>query len=302
MRACVLLSTFNGQQYLAEQLDSVLAQRDCTVHLLARDDGSSDSTLGILRRYASENARLEVYAGQNVGVIRSFHELLQRAEAGFDAYFFCDQDDIWDPDKVASALAALQSRAATEPALYCARVRYVSSEGRQVGASPIPPVVGLGNALVENIAYGCTVALNPAAREKIAGQLPERAIMHDWWCYLVLAACGRVIYDPTPRIGYRLHGRNLVGATPSRWFEPVVRLRRRWARAPGTLLRSEQAAELLRIFGSTLDPERRDLVENFVSGKYSLVRRVALLGQRALCRGSWVDQLFLDVQILLNDY
>jgi hypothetical protein len=146
------------------------------------------------------------------------------------------------------------------------------------------------------------MALNRAARDLIVGAPPQTAIMHDWWCYLVVSAFGNVLYDEVPRMDYRQHGKNLVGASPSRFEDRAIRLKRRLNRPRGVTKRSDQARELLRLFGDRLEPRNQRLLTDFVFGKDSLQTRVKLVRERALRRGTAMDQAILDLQILLNDY
>lgn len=302
--ACLLLATHDGAKYLAEQMESLLLQERCHVAVFVRDDGSCDGTKELLRQYAARDQRVNVSFGQNVGAAASFMWLVRNAPSDFDAYFFCDQDDIWDLDKCAVAIDALQTMGADLPALYCSRVRYVDEAGGYLGMSPIPERVGLGNALAECVAVGCTMALNRPAIELIREALPRGKItMHDWWCYLILAASdAEIIYDETPHIRYRQHGGNLLGASPSALGTRITRLKRRLKRTGGTVTRSRQASLLLEVLGARMRGEKRLLVEDFIGGKLSLRTRLKLLASRQIRRGNWIDQLILDLQILLNDY
>ena len=158
-RACVLLSTYNGAAYLEPLLDSLLAQSHPDVTVLVRDDGSKDSTLDILARYAGRHASVRVTPGQNLGVVRSFFELLESAGPEYDAWFFCDQDDVWLAQKIEVAMAAISSIPENVPGMYCSRVEYVDDRDKSLGVSVLPGHIGMNNALVENIASGCTIAL-----------------------------------------------------------------------------------------------------------------------------------------------
>ena len=238
--ACILLSTYNGARFLDVQIRSLLQQRGCDVSILVRDDGSTDGTLALLQQYAQLDPRISVIAGANVGVVQSFFQLLQQAPEGRDGYFFCDQDDYWHEDKVGAALEALSSCAGGGPLLYCSRLRYVDERGQLLGLSPHSSCVGLPNALVENVAIGCTMALNGPARAAIQRALPTSAIMHDWWCYLVVSSIGEVIYDPTPRIDYRQHSSNTVGAGVTQAQIWVRRIRQRLKRSRGAVTRAER--------------------------------------------------------------
>ena len=101
----VLMSTYNGEAYLTEQVESILKQADVNVKLLVRDDGSTDNTLRILNKYATEE-KLDYITGKNINWMHSFWTLVNMAH-GADYYAFADQDDIWFPDKLARAVSVL---------------------------------------------------------------------------------------------------------------------------------------------------------------------------------------------------
>ena len=298
-RACILLSTYNGSRFILEQLDSLTSQLDCLVDIRARDDGSTDDTAEKLRRHSQADGRLTIVGGSNLGVTNSFLSLLRDAPDGYDAYFFCDQDDVWNPRKVSYAMRTLSAQAAATPALYFCRLRYISETGVHLGSSRVPPHVGLQNALVENVAIGCTLAMNGAARRAICDRLPKRAIMHDWWSYLVVSALGAVVFDPRTLIDYRQHGGNTVGAEQGKLS---VRMVRRFRRKADVVTRSAQAAEFLHLYSDKMPRENRQLVELFVAGKHSWRRRIDLLRQQLVRRSTWSDQLLLSAQLAINDY
>ena len=144
--------------------------------------------------------------------------LLRAVSADTDYAAFCDQDDVWLPDKLSSAVEALQG--VEGPGLYCCAVRLVIQSlpdikvHRRCVRGP-----SFENALVENIATGCTIVLNRAAIDLLASRSPRALLMHDAWCYLVLAGCGRVVYDPRPHVLYRLHASNTIGVGRTLWAE-----------------------------------------------------------------------------------
>lgn len=90
----VLLSTYNGEKYLREQLDSLLVQQGVDLRIIARDDGSKDTTVEILKEYAGKDTRVSFFEGKNVGPAQSFFDLIMKSPDS-DYYAFCDQDDVW---------------------------------------------------------------------------------------------------------------------------------------------------------------------------------------------------------------
>jgi len=208
------MAVYNGGAALAPQLASIAKQTCTDWHLHASDDGSTDNSLGVLAAFA-ETHPATLHHGPGQGATANFLFLVDRAPAGWLA--FADQDDIWLPDKLARAHAALE--AAQGPALYCARTWVVDADlnnRRLSPARPRPP--GFPNALVQNIAAGNTIVLNPAGaallRAHVAGA--QDVVVHDWWAYqLISGAGGQIVHDDAPALLYRQHGANMIGANDS---------------------------------------------------------------------------------------
>lgn len=206
----ILLSAYNGESYLREQMDSLLKQTWPDLEILVRDDGSTDQTSVILQEYERQYANVKVFSEENIGLVDSFFRLLEWSDADYIA--FCDQDDVWMEQKVERAVAALER--VQGPAMYCGNKMLVDAQLREIGSSDQEGIrPGFGNALIENIATGCTMLLNRELTEKIKGHIPRKAILHDWWCYLVASYYGTVVYDSTSYIYYRQHGNNQVGGS-----------------------------------------------------------------------------------------
>lgn len=204
------MSTYNGERFVEEQIFSILQQLPPDGELIIRDDGSTDQT--VARIAAIQDRRIKLLQGENIGFAPSFLYLLTRISESSTFIFFSDQDDVWEARKIATACTRLAGEEFI-PRLYCSGLLLVSERLEPMGRSPVffdKP--SFDNALVENIATGCTVALNRAAALLILRtSRPEKIRYHDWWCYLVVAAFGEVLYDPTPQIRYRQHTQNALG-------------------------------------------------------------------------------------------
>lgn len=290
-RIAVMLSTYDGAPWLAAQLDSLAAQEGVEVEVFARDDGSHDATREILARYADRWPRLAgASAGPNLGPAMSFLSLLAAAPDGFDGYAFCDQDDVWPPQKLVRACHALAG--AERPALYCSQVMCVDADLAPLGAAPVKDDPRFEHLLFENIAFGVTVVMNAQAARLVRSRLPERGvIMHDWWCALVVSAFGEVIYDPEPGVLYRQHGGNEVGQGVSPLAE-LARQARRLRRDPGRFWPAHaQAREFLRLWGEDLALARWALVQAFVESKRSLGARLAYAAAGPIRRERLADAL-----------
>jgi len=219
---CVMMSTYNGEKYIREQIDSILAQKDVELSLFIRDDGSTDSTLEIIKEYMSRNDNISFYTGDNLGACKSFFDLMWNVDLKYDYYAFADQDDVWLKDKLIRGISHLET-IDDDVKLYSSKVTVVDEN-----LQPIYDVTGkliepsFGNALIENIVSGCTIVVNKGFIEKARHyKRPERQQMHDWWAYKFGCAYGSIIIDPESRILYRQHMGNTVGLAKSYWQRAI---------------------------------------------------------------------------------
>ncbi len=155
----ILMSTYNGEEFIREQLDSILGQSYPDVDILIRDDGSTDDTFVILKEYEELHQNIHAYQGANLGVNRSFFELLSESNPKASYIGFCDQDDCWLPEKIEAAVRQLERMEG--PALYCGAKTLVNENLEPLGSQQNPHVTpGFGNAVIESICSGCTLVVN----------------------------------------------------------------------------------------------------------------------------------------------
>ena len=292
-RIAVLMSTYNGERYLREQLDSIRVQLDVEVQLFVRDDGSQDGTLAVLREYADVWPQLASMAsGPNLGAAQSFMTLLRQAPDDFDYYAFADQDDFWTPDKLARGVSLIEASRGRGPALYCSRVACADESLKPLGELGVYRDPSFRHLVFENIAYGCTIVMNPSLRRLVKDRPPQTGMaMHDWWCAIAAAAFGTVIYDPEPRILYRQHGANEVGAQPNRFQEISQRLKQLRRDPEAFYPIHAQCAEFLRLHGEALSPDKRHLLERVVKSKASFGARLAFALTAPVVRNRLTDNL-----------
>ncbi len=256
------------------------------MEILVRDDGSSDGTVELLR-----SRGLDVERGEHVGFVRSFGALLARAEADYVA--FCDQDDVWLPDKLSRAVARLEG--ASGPALYCGRLAVVDERLEPLGLSPLPRRgLSFANALVESQAPGCTIVLNRAARV-LVGEFPHEVVSHDWWLYLVVSACGEMLYDERPTILFRKHSSQAFGigtGTLETWRQKLAQARR-----PGGL---EQARAFQRAYRDRLGEDERLILERFLGAQAGPAARLRYAARPDVYRQSTPDQWLLRAKLALG--
>jgi glycosyltransferase involved in cell wall biosynthesis len=260
MRVIVLMSTYQGERWVVEQVRSILDQLPAGGQLLLRDDGSRDGTADKVE--AIGDPRVILQRGENLGFVRSFQTLLASVPEDAEMTMLSDQDDIWLPGKIERAWRIVGS-SGTIPTLYCSRLKLVDGQLHSLGLSPNwrrPPC--FKNALTENIVTGCTAALNPAALRLVRhyGD-PARIYFHDWWLYLVVAAFGRVIWDPEPTVLYRQHEANAIGmGSGFARYRVILRFLRRtnWVHVMFNQIENFRA-----VHGPQLDPHLRRLLDRF---------------------------------------
>lgn len=319
MKIQVLMSTYNGEKYLVEQMDSILFQElpdYVELSILVRDDGSSDTTRDLLRRYAETYPEISYFSGKNRGAIKSFFSLVRNADPEADFYAFSDQDDIWHPKKLKRALTLLRqlekgneifgdyievSENMGDALLYCCRPRLVDHAGNPlpVGMKYGMKYPAFGNALVENIVYGCTMVMNRQLLEIVKNHIPRYTIMHDWWFYLTATSFGRVVYDSRQLIDYRQHGNNEMGSRSNYVDEFKERLSRFFKNRNNV---SDQVREFLRLYGDALPDQKRQMAKKLLAGKkYPAVRR-SLFFDKRIFRQRKEDDVIFRVIYLTGSY
>ena len=210
----ILLGVFNGMPYLPKQLNSIAAQQHSNWHLWASDDGSTDGSQTCLRYFASQHPdRVTITSGPKADATANFLHMLTNPDRPDGYIAFCDQDDVWYPDKLARALNTLQ-RATHPVSLYCSRTNVGSDPSSHLQPSPLwQRPFGFRNALIQSVGGANSMVLSPKAAIMVrrAAQGPPPAF-HDWWSYqLVTAAGGEILYDVKPSLFYRQHARNIIG-------------------------------------------------------------------------------------------
>lgn len=298
-RVTILMSTYNGEEYLKEQLNSLLNQTYKNIEILIRDDGSSDNTLEILKKYSESYDNISFYTGKNLKPAKSFLDLIKKAEKS-KYYAFSDQDDVWDKDKIEIAIKMLEKEDDNLPKLYFSNTKLVDKNLNEL--KNIRKIhkdkLNIGNALIENVATGCTVVFNDKLIEllkKINFDDIENGFMHDSLAYRICFATGNVIFDEIPHISYRQHENNAIGNS-SNIFDKI---KKRKKSLKNTLnLRSKMSKFILERFNKELKKENYKFVEMIANYNNTTKNKVKLLCCKDINRMNFWDNIMFKLAII----
>jgi glycosyltransferase involved in cell wall biosynthesis len=296
----ILLCTFNGARFLPAQLSSLARQSFTNWRLFVSDDGSTDETLTIVAQHKDRlgTAPVDIRDGPRQGFVRNFLSLACDPSIAGDYFAYCDQDDVWQPDKLSRAAAWLDTRPPHMPAMYCSRTMLIDEDGRPCGYSrAYRRTPSFRNALVQSIASGNTIVFNDAARRLlIAAGGTAKVPSHDWWTYLLTTgAGGDVHYDQIPQVQYRMHGENVIGTNAGL----RNRIRRLYLLSRGRFQRwSEMHVAALEPFRPHMTAENRALFDLFRASRQRgfFGRQIGFLNS-GVYRQTFLDNLGLIVAV-----
>lgn len=270
----VLLAVYNGEKYLKSQIDSLLDQTFKEIKIIIRDDGSNDNSTRIIAEYCKNYPQIiSTVEGVPTGnAARNFARLLEVCDD--DYIMFCDQDDIWLPEKIEKTLEAVKSqegKCGEIPVLAHSDLKVVDQNLNVISDSFFnfqklcQDNVTLPRLLTQNYVTGCTVMINRALKEK-CGTIPPSCIMHDWWLALVAVLFGKIICLKNPTILYRQHSGNQVGAKSAygvafikRKLATLDKVRENYSAT------YTQAAALIDCYRNVLSAEHRHILEVYCS-------------------------------------
>ena len=284
MKVNILMSTYNGQEFIAQQIQSIQKQTFENWNLLIRDDGSSDETPKIIADFAKSDARIRFINAdkrENFGVIKNFYTLLKYEKA--DYYFFSDQDDVWQPQKLELTLASVEKENNQIPLMVFTGLTLVDRDLQVFHDSMIKTQSHHANTslleeLTENTVTGGTMMVNHCLAKQWK-QCYDDLIMHDWYLALLAASLGKLIYlDETTEL-YRQHESNVLGARTwskrlKNWLRPHRLVKKYWWLVTSS---QQQASHLLEL---DLPAANKAIIQAYVT----------LLDQSFLNRIKWLKQ------------
>lgn len=284
----IILSTYNGEKFLEDQLIS-LKNQTTPFELLVRDDGSTDRTLDILNEW-KDKLSVRIFSGPNVGPVNSFNVLLHMIPDEAEYIFFCDQDDIWEHDKIEKSVKTLKDQelllGEKTPILFHSDLSVIDENGNFISKSfwkfqNINFRFGmyLNRLVMQNTVTGCSACMNISLL-RLVKEIPQEAKMHDWWVALVACCYGKIISMELPLIRYRIHRNNVVGGREISFLRIIKTLAlfisyvKKWKAE--NYSRVIQAQRFYEIYGTTLPTHKKKLVEKFIFSAKSnfLIRKI----------------------------
>lgn len=292
-RVNILLSTYNGQQYIRRQLDSLVKQTYPNIKLYVRDDGSKDDTISIVQEYI-QLMDIELIRGKNMGFLKSFLYLLQYANEG-DYWAFCDQDDWWHEDKVACAVKWLDSQNQDIPLLYHSAYEVVDEQGvvsdvfyfKENGYD-------FRRSITENHFSGFSMVVNRMMRDKLLRCNPEQIDYHDWFAAMIVTAFGVYRSDERVLAKYYRYNESVSRITFGKkitWFVRMLKSK--------SDIR-KRAEEFYRIYRDELTEENKQVAELFVIDKYDLKKSIIKVFYPKRWRPNISSEIFLRILMLLG--
>ena len=297
----ILLSTYNGESFLREQLDSYLGLDNYgDVKVLVRDDGSTDSTLEILAEY-EEKYGFEIIRGQNIGLNASMYALIEARDRNCEYFSFSDQDDVWLKDKLSRAVNALDNADSDIPTLYASCSNLTDEELNITGHTLIPKKkLSFYNAMVQNVCPGHSEVCNRSLAEIIERSFSDKIMIFDYWVYLIASAFGGVIFDSNPTTLYRQHRTNAIGCEHSRL--KILKTRVARVKTRQSAKNALQLKALYDIHKDTLPEEYKHEIEEFFSSQKGLLPRLKYLTHSRAYRQTGIETLIFKLMYLFGRY
>lgn len=293
----ILVSTYNGEKYIKEQLDSILNQTYKEITIYVRDDGSRDNTINILKEYEQEN-KIVLIQGENIGFVKSFFELLKVCKKA-DYYAFSDQDDVWEKEKIEKQVQVIEKADKQEPVACYTNYNYYDSNlqlQEERKSSDIEP--SFQNSIVECIAMGMNIMINNVVRNEIVSNLPQYCYGHDSWIYMICSEFGSMIEIKEPLVKYRRHEQNVSAGGMGFLKFQIWRIKKFFVNKYFNEIRL-QLCEYERIYKERMKKEDIKLLELFTR-KFNYISQLKKAFYPKKFREKFIDEVLLRIIFLIG--
>lgn len=297
-KVIICMSTYNGEKYVKEQLESLLNQTYKNIEIYVRDDGSKDNTINILEDYQKQN-KIHFIKGKNVGVVGSFYECLKEAYGKAEYFAYCDQDDKWHTNKIEKAVTKLSEKNKEIPLLYFSEFNYCDENLNFVNKSNLNKKgTSFENSIVECISFGIVEVFNKKLAEKILKSGTDNICFHDWWAYMIAAGLGEVVYDNEAMVEYRRTGSNV---SPSGKAGITLQLYRIKKFIFGKYFKNirEQINKYKNQFYAELKDNNKKIIDLF-SLKYNFIKSIKKLFYPKMFRQNVIDEIMCRILFIFG--
>lgn len=297
----ILMSTYNGEKYLREQLDSFINLENFEyTKVLIRDDGSTDSTLEILHEYRKSHG-FEIIEGKNVGVNKSIAILFERSDKKCEFFAISDQDDVWFKDKFTKAIKLLNKENEDKPLLFASCSEIVDEYLNHIGSTLIPKKkLSFYNAISQNVTPGHTQVFNRKLMEKLIGIETKDIHVIDWWIYLVATAFGEVFFINDFTVKHRQHGRNAVGYQLNFFKKTVNRIKSLNKNNANSI--SKQLYAFQKKYEALLKEEYNKEIDNYFKSQKTTSKRLRYIFETRIYRQSNLETYIFKCLYLFGKY
>jgi glycosyltransferase involved in cell wall biosynthesis len=277
MKIAIFMSTYNGEKYINQQLESIFNQKVCaSIELYIRDDGSTDRTIDIIRKW-KEQFNITLFIENNVGPAQSFWKLFSMKDIKADFYAFADQDDLWDSNKLQVGIDSLKND--EKEALWCSNCRIIDQNGIVFKSemNKNTPDFNIISQFICGTTQGCAMLLNDQLRNYILSKSINKIPMHDFVIMTYAIAKGKVIYEKCPTFGYRVHNNNVVAKEGKNPLKHAIDSLNRWFSKEHKNELSLYAEEFLINNEEYLDNLTREYLNELIDGRDSIVSRMKIV-------------------------
>ena len=304
-KVVVLLSSYNGEKYIEQQIQSILQQDiDCDLTLVIRDDGSSDNTVGIIKEKQAHDNRLILLVEKNIGLNRSYFELLKYAHDNFPGcrYFaLSDQDDVWDPEKIQVGVNKIRE-IGNQPALYGSASRPVDQNLNPLESKrKILRPITFYNSIIQNFIAGHTFVFNHELLDLVYKADATRMHGHDSFILNVALLSGTLVYDENSYVNYRQHSNNQLG-TANRGIISWIAERLKRIKKGDAVQYGRQIEYIDEYCANMMTVEQKEEVDNMLQSRKSFVTRLGYVFTRKVYRQERFDDFAFCLLYLMGGY
>jgi rhamnosyltransferase len=296
-KVAVIMSTYNGEQFVKEQLDSILNQTYKNIEIVVRDDGSKDNTVKIIKEYQKTYKNIKLYEGENLGFIKSFFELLKLEEA--DYYAYADQDDIWIEHKIELAVNSLNSLDDSKPNMAFGNSDYYDENMKFIGYGEKDREYSFLKSLFSCVGQGMTMTVNKKTRDMIIENMPKSCFFHDWWTYILCVGLGNIAYDNVTTVKYRRRKQNATSEGQGYLRLLIWRIKNLLFKN-GMKDIKQQMLNFKEIYYNELSDENKKIIDLFSNEKYNFVVALKKAFYPKRIRKSLIDDIMLRIIFIIG--